>query len=32
MVRFDKHAHAKLYGVSCSTYNISNYITFDFGC
>jgi hypothetical protein len=31
MVRFGKQAHAKLYGVSCSTYNISN-MPFDFGC
>jgi hypothetical protein len=33
MVRFEerKVAHAKLYGVSCSTYNSSN-IPFDFGC
>jgi hypothetical protein len=32
MVRFDKHARVSLYDVSCSTYNYSNYITFDFGC
>jgi hypothetical protein len=32
MVHFDKHAHVSLYDVSCSTYNFSNYITFDFGC
>src|SRR6266480_4271058 len=32
MVRFDKHTQVNLYKVSCSTYNFSNYITFDFGC
>ena len=32
MVRFDKRTHVSLFKVSCSTYNYSNYITFDFGC
>jgi hypothetical protein len=32
MVRFDKHTQVSLCKVSCSTYNFSNYITFDFGC
>ena len=32
MVRFDNHTHVSLYNVSCSTYNYSNYITFDLGC
>lgn len=31
-VRFDNHTHVRLYNVSCSTYNYSNYIAFDFGC
>ena len=32
MVRFDSHTQVRLYKVSCSTYNYSNYIAFDFGC
>lgn len=32
IVRFDNHTHVRLYKVSCSTYNFSNYMPFDFGC
>jgi hypothetical protein len=32
MVRLDKPTRVRLYNVSCSTYNYSNYIAFDFGC
>jgi hypothetical protein len=32
MVRFDDPTEVRLYKVSCSTYNYSNYIAFDFGC
>jgi hypothetical protein len=32
MVRFDKHAHVRLYNLSCTRYNLSTPTTIDFGC
>jgi hypothetical protein len=32
MVRFAKHTHVTLYGVSCSTYSFSNDSDYDIGC
>jgi hypothetical protein len=32
MVRFEDHTQVRLYKLSCSTYNFSNYVAFDFGC
>jgi len=32
MVRFDKHAHVRLYNLSCTRYNLSTPSTIDSGC